>query len=122
MRIATNMTTRQNSTEPVSRTQMVALTEIHCDVRVQPREHLNSSVVDDYRDLMLDGEEFPPLLVVLVDDAKLLVDGYHRFEAAKRADIQELPCELRPGTLRDAILLACSVNARHGLRRTWADK
>jgi hypothetical protein len=32
------------------------------------------------------------------------------------------PCEIRQGSLRDAILFACGANAVHGLRRTNKDK
>jgi hypothetical protein len=34
----------------------------------------------------------------------------------------EIPCEVRPGTRRDAVLCAAGANAMHGLRRTNADK
>jgi|GEM_PF-2957954 len=41
---------------------------------------------------------------------------------ALQADFAELPCDVRQGGLRDAILHSAGANAAHGLRRTNADK
>jgi ParB-like chromosome segregation protein Spo0J len=57
------------------------------------------------------GAEFPPLLVFLVGNEFLLVDGAMRLEAARRADRTTVRCEVRRGSLRDAILASCEVNA-----------
>lgn len=102
--------------------QDIAIEEVVCESFLQPREHLDEWVVHDYLELMQAGESFPPLVIVVVDQKYLLVDGYHRFEAAKLAKLTTVHCEIREGTLRDAILLSSRVNAQHGLRRTPADK
>jgi hypothetical protein len=51
-----------------------------------------------------------------------LGDGYHRWHAAREADITSFRCDIRQGSRRDAILFACSANVLHGLRRKNADK
>jgi hypothetical protein len=41
--------------------------------------------------------------------------------AARRAGVRSIPCEVRPGTLRDSKLYACGANATHGLPRSSED-
>lgn len=55
-----------------------------------------------------------------VDD--FLTDGFHRLHAARAARLEEIDCDVREGTLRDAILYSCSANDAHGWRRTNDDK
>jgi len=51
-----------------------------------------------------------------------LADGFHRYFAAKKAGSPGIKCDIREGTLRDAVLFSFSVNHDHGLQRTAADK
>ncbi|MGT2479599.1 hypothetical protein ACU4GR_13540 [Methylobacterium oryzae CBMB20] len=48
--------------------------------------------------------------------------AHRRHAAGLHAGLGELPCEVRQGGLRDAILHSAGANAAHGLRRTNADK
>jgi hypothetical protein len=105
-----------------ARIMNVATAKIRTDPLVQPRVHLNPGVIAEYCEAMLDGDEFPPVEVVLTDGRYLLVEGYLRFEAAKLANRKTLRCEVRQGDLRMALLRSAAANARHGLRRTWDDK
>src|SRR5262249_6623691 len=68
----------------------------------------------------LDG--LPPVQVVQEGRRFILWDGFHTTAAHERKGIVDVLAEVRPGTLRDAILLACGANAKHGLPRTNADK
>jgi hypothetical protein len=83
---------------------------------------MDLSVIEDYARLMMDGVKFPPLIVFKVHDEFILVDGYHRFIAARYADLKEFLCDIREGSRRDAILYSCGANSSHGLRRTHEDK
>lgn len=51
-----------------------------------------------------------------------LAEGFHRLAAYQAAGIEEAPCDVRSGGLRDAILHSASANTAHGVRRTNADK
>ena len=110
--------------EDVTRIENVATAEIRADQLVQPRAHLNPSVIAEYCERMTsgDGDKFPPVAVVLVDGKYLLAEGYLRFEAAKLANRKTMRCEVRRGDLRTALLLSAEANAQHGLRRTQEDK
>lgn len=55
-------------------------------------------------------------------EAYWLSEGFHRFAAAREAELETIACEIRPGSLRDAILHSAGANATHGLRRSNADK
>jgi ParB/Sulfiredoxin domain len=102
--------------------QNIPLKEIHRDSKVQPRERIDPSVVADYQERLQEGDVFPPVVVYCIDKKYLLVSGYHRLEAATLAGEKIIRCEVREGTLRDAILHSAACNSTHGLRRTWADK
>jgi hypothetical protein len=74
------------------------------------------------------GAEFPPLVVFHDGTDYWLADGFHRLGAydivAKALELPsiEIECDVREGTLRDAILYACGANDSHGIQRTNDDK
>lgn len=51
-----------------------------------------------------------------------LVDGFHRHNSKKETGFKKILCEVKEGTLRDAILRSTAVNQGHGVRRTQKDK
>jgi ParB-like nuclease domain len=98
------------------------LKDIRLDGGTQPREYINQDVVNDYADEMLETDNFPPM-IVFNDGANLwLADGFHRWHANKKAGFVEVECDVRNGTLREAVLFSVGANAVHGLRRTNDDK
>lgn len=92
------------------------------DPRLQSRTETNEEVIEDYSDAIKRGDEFPPLLVYFDGTHYWLVDGYHRYHAHKKAGKAGVACEVVNGTITEAILKAASVNTKHGMRRTNADK
>lgn len=88
----------------------------------QARTEINQSIVSEYSDALKAGAVFPPV-VVFEDGASIwLADGFHRYHAHLHAELNEINCDLRIGTQRQAILFSLSANASHGLRRTNEDK
>lgn len=100
----------------------VALKKIRFDGDTQMRAGLNGDTVAEYRDAMKAGDTFPPIVVFFDGSDYWIGDGYHRWHAAGEAGLDALPCDIRQGSRRDAILFACSANSVHGLRRTNEDK
>jgi uncharacterized ParB-like nuclease family protein/FtsZ-binding cell division protein ZapB len=92
------------------------------DERLQSRTEVNEDTVSDYADAISAGAEFPPVLVYFDGISYYLTDGYHRVLAHKRAQKVSILCDVVQGTMRDAILHSTGVNAKHGMRRTYADK
>lgn len=92
------------------------------DPRLQSRTETNEQTIEEYADAIKLGDEFPPLLVYFCGTNYWLVDGYHRYHAHKKAGKAGVTCEVVNGTFTDAVLKAASVNSKHGMRRTYADK
>ena len=101
----------------------IPLGQIVADSSTQMRvAGIDPAVVTDYADAMEDGAVFPPIVAFFDGTQYWPGDGFHRIEAARRIDGENISADVRDGGQRDALLLAASANAMHGLRRTQADK
>ena len=100
----------------------IKLDEIRIDGGTQVRENISQETVYKYKEDMENGDQFPPLEVVYDGASYWLVDGFHRYHAMKLIGYRTVDTLYRPGTLRDARILALSMNSKHGLPRTHADK
>lgn len=101
---------------------MIDIDLIRIDGGTQARAELNQETVAEYAEAFKAGAEFPPVVLFFDGSSHWLVDGYHRYFAAKAAGLKTIYEKVTPGTQRDAILFSLSANATHGLRRTNADK
>lgn len=101
---------------------MIEISRIKTDGGTQPRVSLNQETVAEYRDAYKSGVRLPPVTLFFDGADYWLADGFHRFFAARDAGLTEIYEDIQPGTQRDAILYSLSANAKHGLRRTNADK
>jgi len=97
---------------------------IKVDPACQARVEMNTEIVNEYAEVMKQrGDDAFPAIVVFYDGTDYwLSDGFHRYEAAKKAGLQSLKSRIRPGGRREAILNSVGTNTNHGLRRTNADK
>lgn len=102
-------------------TETVTLDRIVLDAGTQMREQVNEAVIADYIEAL---DALPPIRVMRVGKSRLvLVDGFHRFYAHKRAGRDSIEIEIAEGsTISEARFEAARANARHGLRRSNADK
>lgn len=101
----------------------IPLDQIEADGNTQMRvAGIDPAVVADYATAMEAGAGFPPIVVFCNGAQYWPGDGFHRIEAARRIDRETISADVREGGQRDALLLAASANATHGLRRTQADK
>lgn len=99
------------------------LLNIRIDGGTQARLKLNQDVVKDYAEHMREGAVFPPL-VVFHDGAEYwLVDGFHRFFALRANATTSAECDVRTGTLREAILFSKGANggSKRGLSASDED-
>ena len=92
------------------------------DKKLQSRAEINEQTIEDYAESLKQGDEFPPVLTYFDGISYYLTDGYHRYHAHKKAGKAGIICEVVNGTFTDAVLRATSVNSKHGMRRTYADK
>jgi ParB-like chromosome segregation protein Spo0J len=102
----------------------LAVADIKVDPECQARAASNDATINEYAKIMGkgNGNTFPPVVVFHDGTDYWLSDGFHRYEAAKKAGLVSLKSRIRQGTRRDAILNSVGANASHGLRRTNADK
>jgi hypothetical protein len=101
----------------------VRIADLVADDRCQARENMNWDAVGDYRAAYEAGESLPPLEVFGVKGKLIIVDGFHRCEAAIRAGVATLPVNMvGEGAMGDAIWEALRKNHHHGVQRTQADK
>jgi hypothetical protein len=102
--------------------QRIEIDKIIIKDSIQQRAQLNQACIEDYADEVANGVKFPPLVVYDDGENLLLADGWHRYEAYRLSEVEEVEITIYKGTVRDAILHAAGANANHGLRRTNADK
>ena len=100
----------------------IQLSAIRIDGGTQSREALNQATVAEYAEAMTDGATFPPVTLFFDGSNHWLVDGFHRYFAAKQVGFTDMPAEVRDGTQLDAQWASYTVNKDHGLRRSNADK
>jgi hypothetical protein len=99
--------------------QTLPLSSIRIDGGTQPRTEIDYSLVSEYAESV---DSLPPVVVFFDGATHWLADGFHRYFAHKNLKKESIPCEIKTGSLRDAILYSVGANAVHGKRRTNADK
>lgn len=102
--------------------ETIAIEKIRIDGGTQSRAAINDDVVSEYADVIKGGDDLPPITVYFDGKEYWLSDGFHRTAAYQQAGAFEVQAEVRQGDKRDAVLHSVGVNAKHGLRRTRADK
>lgn len=98
------------------------LGHIRMDGGTQPRAKLDDKIIREYADDMINGAKFPPVDVFYDGEVYWLADGFHRWNAALKAELRDIETIIHQGTRREAVLFSVSVNAEHGFRRTNEDK
>ncbi len=99
------------------------LDKIRIDGDTQPRAGISTSLVADYAEAMEAGNaDFPPAVVFFDGADYWLADGFHRWHAANKNDLDGIYCEIHNGTVDDARWYSYSANQTHGQRRSNADK
>ena len=100
----------------------IPVSDIRRDGGTQQRVSLNHETVIEYAESMEEGASFPPVKVKYDGENYWLYDGFHTLEAAWSIGRKEIEAQIISGTQREAILESVGVNAKHGLRRSNADK
>lgn len=92
-----------------------------------PDLHIRVTKNGDHLAMLIDafkeGSPVPPIVVVHDGSAYRVVDGFYRVKAACIAGLKVIEAKVLAGGKRDAILMACGMNAtQFGLPRSRADK
>ena len=96
------------------------------DLNIKDSPHVRAVtddvLVEEYAEAMRAKDRFPPIVVFETVEGMLVADGLHRVGANKLLKRKVIESELRSGTRLDALKYALTANAKHGLRRSNADK
>ena len=89
------------------------LANIQRDSKLTPRSDIDKATVASY---VATYERLPPVDVFWIEgrDGWWLVDGNHRFEAAKQVGVKTMDCNEHQGTMDDAIEFSYDANITHG--------
>jgi ParB/Sulfiredoxin domain len=83
-----------------------------------PPRHLDEGKLARYAQIL---DQLPPVVVFELPDGLLLVDGYHRLEAARRLGRRIVRAEVRQGSREDALQFAVDLAAgERGLTKDQA--
>ena len=87
--------------------------EIKLNKELTPRQGINKSIVNIYENSFND---LPPIDVFWIEgkDGWWLVDGWHRYEAAKNLDQKQIEANEHQGTFDDAKEFSFDSNLKHG--------
>lgn len=98
----------------------LALAAVEWDPKIYPRARWSTATVERYAEAIGAGDQFPPL--VLERGTNRLLDGKHRLEAYKRAEVAEVAVEWHvvPEGMSPK-RYAATLSARHGDRMSNAD-
>lgn len=82
---------------------------------------INQEAVNRYTEDIINGDEFPPILVEKGPKGYIVLDGNHRLQAHKKAaaPIDVYVCEAPPAVL---VLLTFLANTKHGLPSSDVDR
>lgn len=110
------------------RGKKVLLRSLILDDDMQPRSRMRREAIREYRLAYRHGpDRLPPITVARLQDgedpdALVLVDGYHRYEAARLAGLDHLPVNVLTLTTREARWVAAKANLAHGVPIPRSDK
>lgn len=100
--------------------EWIPFQDLILDPKYQFRGGTDAELVVEYGGVLESQgpEALPPVKVIRIDGRNVVVDGFHTSHAHVFAFREEckIPCEVRTGTERDAILAAATANVHHGRR------
>lgn len=89
----------------------IKLADLEVDPTVNIRDKLDEETVQWYMEIF---DQLPPVTAYRLNGRILLADGFHRWSAAERLNLEEIEADVREGTEQDAWEFAVMANWRHG--------
>ena len=94
----------------------IQINEIQMDKMLMFREKLDEEAIERYQKRYESELFMPPIIVYRVPNKGcLLVDGFHRVTAAKKAGLKTINADVKNGSYDDAVLAAATANVKHGM-------
>lgn len=93
--------------------ELVKITNIEIDSKIYPRNTPDNAKIEEYRERMEDGEQFPP--IIINRRTMHLIDGYHRYRATRALGKSEILADFIDIPEEHEWIEAIRYNARHGI-------
>jgi hypothetical protein len=103
-------------------TEKISLEKIRLDGGTQPRKELDDSLVQHYKEQLLEGAVFPSVDLYFDGKHYWLSDGFHRVHAHTQAGYKEILGNVIQGTKRDAFIDSLKANSKHGKPRSAEER
>lgn len=95
---------------------LVQLPEYQMRRDARGRPVLDRGAVARYATAYRAGQQLPPIRVAILNDAPVVVDGWHRIAALRQTGAQEVLAEVYTGIgPREALAMAAKANLEHGV-------
>lgn len=97
---------------------MTELSILDLDDSFQIRVETKEEKIQQYADYFLERDgwgDFPPIQVVYINGKYMIADGIHRFNAAKRAGLEMIPCDLVTGNYETLLDESVKKNGIQGI-------
>lgn len=97
---------------------MNELAILDLDDSFQIRVETKEEKIQQYADYFLERDgwgDFPPIQVVYINGKYMIADGIHRFNAAKRAGLEMIPCDLVTGNYETLLDESVKKNGIQGI-------
>lgn len=95
--------------------KMVKISDIEFDTELYPRTKPNWVTIVDYKESMVAGAKFPPIILAVHKKKLYLVDGKHRLDAAKQLGFKTISAIVNLGWTKQKIFQeAVRTNIAHG--------
>jgi len=101
--------------------EQLEIRKVRMDGGTQMRAGISPDTVSEYAEHIMDGAEFPPVVVFHDGDNYWLADGFHRVTAYRQSGLDVVPVDIRSGNRTDAVKFALKANAANGMPRTRDD-
>ncbi|WP_157934151.1 ParB N-terminal domain-containing protein [Microvirga ossetica] len=103
------------STGASQETKTITLSHLIRDPKFQVRRRLHQPAINRYIDVLKTGNAMPPIQIVYMNGAPVLIDGWHRVEAMGQLGRVEVEATVLEATEKEAYWLAAKANMEHGV-------
>ena len=104
------------------KTADVKLSDIVIDKDFMMRDGLDKETIALYKENLENIVASDPIVLFKIPKGLMLVDGFHRFKAAKQLNWESISAEVYSGSVQDAYAYACTANLKHGKPLTPKEK
>ncbi|MEH6652333.1 MAG: ParB/RepB/Spo0J family partition protein [Motiliproteus sp.] len=106
--------------------ETISINDVTADPKMQMRVEMDQDTIEQYTETIDSILEIAPIEIVCITlentkEVRYIVDGFHRYHAARQAGLKEITVNSMTGTYEDAVQYAMAANWKNGLRPKSSD-